>query len=66
MFQPALYQRAANALIAEGKLTAADFPDFTVESGYRPVDATRFISGKQFDGKAPNAYLQQFAIGHKD
>jgi len=66
VFQPALYQRAAKALIAEGKLTAADFPDFAAESGYRPVDATRFIDGKQFDATAPNAYLQQFAIGQKD
>jgi nitrate/nitrite transport system substrate-binding protein len=66
VFQPALYQRAAKALIAEGKLTAADFPDFSVESGYRPVDAIRFIDGKPFDASAPNAYLQQFGIGQKD
>lgn len=66
VFQPALYQRAAKALIAEGKLTSADFPDFTAETGYRPPEAIRFIDGKQFDAKAPNAYLQQFAIGQKD
>ena len=66
VFQPALYQRAALALIAEGKLTAADFPDFTAETGYRPPEATRFIDGKSFDATAPNAYLQQFAIGKKD
>ncbi|WP_445768904.1 CmpA/NrtA family ABC transporter substrate-binding protein [Rheinheimera sp.] len=66
VFQPALYQRAAKALIAEGKLTAADFPDFTTETGYRPPAATRFIDGKQFDATAPNAYLQQFAIGLTD
>ncbi|MBU1311430.1 MAG: ABC transporter substrate-binding protein [Gammaproteobacteria bacterium] len=66
VFQPALYQRAAKALIAEGKLTAADFPDFTTETGYRPPAATRFIDGKQFDATKPNAYLQQFAIGLTD
>ncbi|NRQ42103.1 ABC transporter substrate-binding protein [Rheinheimera sp. YQF-2] len=66
VFQPALYQRAAAALIAEGKLTAADFPDFTTETGYRPPAATRFIDGKQFDATEPNAYLQQFAIGLTD
>ncbi|MFT5545653.1 MAG: nitrate/nitrite transport system substrate-binding protein [Rheinheimera aquimaris] len=66
VFQPTLYQRAAKALIAEGKLTAADFPDFTAETGYRPPEAIRFIDGKPFDATAPNAYLQQFAIGQKD
>ena len=55
---------AAEALIAEGKLKASDFPDFASEQGYRgPQDG--FIDGLIYDGRHPNAYLQQFAIGLK-
>ncbi|MEL3915203.1 CmpA/NrtA family ABC transporter substrate-binding protein [Aeromonas caviae] len=64
VYQPDVYRQAAEALIAEGKLKASDFPDFASEQGYRgPQDG--FIDGFIYDGRHPNAYLQQFAIGLK-
>ncbi|MNE15251.1 Bicarbonate transport ATP-binding protein CmpC [compost metagenome] len=64
VYQPEVYRQAAEALIAEGKLKASDFPDFASEQGYRgPQDG--FIDGLLYDGRHPNAYLQQFAIGLK-
>ena len=62
-------RKAAEALgmsyrAAWGKLKATDFPDFASEQGYRgPQDG--FIDGLIYDGRHPNAYLQQFAIGLK-
>ena len=47
-----------------GKMSAADFPDFAKESGYRPPES-RFIDGVTYDGTKPNAYLEQFKIGLK-
>jgi nitrate/nitrite transport system substrate-binding protein len=66
VFQPAIYQQAATELIQEQKLTAADFPDFSVETGLRAADAMPFIDGIVFDGRTPNQYLRQFALGKKD
>ncbi|MFQ2091509.1 CmpA/NrtA family ABC transporter substrate-binding protein [Aeromonas taiwanensis] len=64
VYRPDVYRQAAEALIAEGKLKAQDFPDFVSEQGYRgPQDG--FIDGLIYDGRYPNAYLQQFAIGLK-
>lgn len=65
VFRADLYQQAAEALIAEGRLEASDFPDFARETGYRPVSHTTFIDAHRFDGRHPNAYLEQFAIGLK-
>lgn len=65
VFRPDIYQKAAEALIAEGKMMAADFPDFASETGIRPVSHSRFIDGIAFDGSQPNAYLEQLAIGLK-
>ena len=65
VFKPAVYAEAAKQLIAEGKLKASDFPNFAAETGIRSADHTRFIDGKLFDGKKPNAYIDQFAIGLK-
>jgi nitrate/nitrite transport system substrate-binding protein len=45
-------------------MTAAEFPDFATESGYRPPQS-EFIDGVTFDGTRPNAYLESFAIGLK-
>ena len=66
VFQPAVYRQAALELIAEGRLSATDFPDFASETGYRPLDQVQFIDGKTFDASQPNAYLQQFSIGFND
>ena len=57
---------SAEELIAEGKMSASDFPDFAAETGFRPVDHTTFIDANTFDGRSPNAYLEQFKIGLKD
>ncbi|MBA4741656.1 MAG: ABC transporter substrate-binding protein [Azoarcus sp.] len=65
VFRPDVYQQAAEELIAEGKMSAADFPDFATETGFRSVEHTTFIDGLAFDGKQPNAYIDQFKIGLK-
>ncbi|MEQ9450534.1 MAG: CmpA/NrtA family ABC transporter substrate-binding protein [Pseudomonadales bacterium] len=65
VYRPDIYTIAAEELIAEGYMTAADFPDFAEESGFRQPQ-TEFIDGVTFDGTVPNAYLQSFAIGLKD
>lgn len=64
VYRPDLYAAAARELIAEGKLKATDFPDFSNEDGFRPPQ-TEFIDGITFDGRAPNAYLERFPIGLK-
>lgn len=62
VYRPDLFQTAAEALIAEGKATAADF-DFDAD-GYR--DATSaFIDGVAYDGTKPNAYIDSLTIGLK-
>ena len=65
VYRPDIYARAAAALIDEGLLDAADFPDFETETGFRPP-ATEFIDGVDYDGTRPNAYLESFEIGLKD
>ncbi|WP_239928807.1 CmpA/NrtA family ABC transporter substrate-binding protein [Photobacterium sanguinicancri] len=65
VYRPDIYQQAVNALLEDGVLNAADFPDFNVEDGFRSPQ-THFIDGITYDGKQPNAYLKQFAIGLKD
>jgi len=65
VFRPDIYAAAAKELIAEGKMQAADFPDLDRESGYR-APSSAFIDGITYDGRKPNAYLQQFRIGLKD
>jgi nitrate/nitrite transport system substrate-binding protein len=59
VYRPELYLAAAQSLVSEGKARAEDFPD---TDGYRPPQ-DGFIDGKVYDGKAPNAYLDGFAIG---
>jgi nitrate/nitrite transport system substrate-binding protein len=64
VYRPDIYAQAAKELIAEGKMTAADFPDFASEDGFRDPQ-TEFIDGKTFDGTRPNAYLESLDIGLK-
>jgi len=64
VYRPDIYAKAAKELIAEGKMSAADFPDFAGEDGFRDPQ-TEFIDGITFDGTRPNAYLEQFPIGLK-
>jgi nitrate/nitrite transport system substrate-binding protein len=64
VYRPDIYRQAAEALVAEGKMQASDFPDFATETGFRPKTAD-FIDGMEYDGTAPNAYLEKFQIGLK-
>lgn len=64
VYRPEIYRKAAEELIAEGKMKASDFPDFAKESGYRAA-TKEFIDGISYDGRKPNAYLEQFKIGLK-
>jgi nitrate/nitrite transport system substrate-binding protein len=64
VYRPDIYQRAAQALIADGLMNASDFPDFASETGFRPPQ-DEFIDDMTFDGTRPNAYLEQFPIGLK-
>jgi len=64
VYRPDLYAAAAQALVAEGKIKAAEFPDFAAETGYRPPQ-TGFIDGIDYDGRKPNAYLERLRIGLK-
>ena len=64
VYRPDIYEIAAKALIEEGEMDAADFPDFATESGFRPPQS-EFIDGVTFDGSKPNAYLESFDIGLK-
>jgi len=64
VYRPDIYQKAAEELIAEGKMKASDFPGFAKESGYRKPQ-TQFIDSITFDGTQPNKYLEQFPIGLK-
>ena len=64
VYRPDIYQQAAEELIAEGKMSASDFPDFATEDGYREPQ-THFIDNIVYDGKKPNEYLGKFEIGLK-
>lgn len=62
VYRPDIYLQAARLLVDEGKAAESDFPWET--DGYRPP-VNEFIDGVTYDGKAPNQYLEQFAIGLK-
>jgi nitrate/nitrite transport system substrate-binding protein len=64
VYRPEVYRAAAEALIAEGKMKPADFPDFAKETGFR-APQSGFIDGVTYDGTKPNDYLSKFAIGLK-
>ncbi len=64
VYRPDIYRIAAEELIAEGKMDAADFPDFASEDGFK-APQTQFIDGITYDGHKPNEYLQKFSIGLK-
>lgn len=65
VYRPDIYKQAVKMLIAEGKMTAADFPDLDKLDGFRPPEK-EFIDNVVYDGKKPNDYLKQFKIGLKD
>jgi nitrate/nitrite transport system substrate-binding protein len=62
VYLPDVYLKAAQALVAEGKAAASDFP--MKSDGFRGVQGG-FIDGVTFDAKKPNDYLKKFKIGLK-
>ena len=64
VYRPDIYATAAKELIAEGHMTANEFPNLASETGYRKPQ-TEFIDGVTFDGTKPNDYLKSFPIGLK-
>ena len=63
VYLPEIYLEAATLLVDEGHASADDFPMDT--DGYRaPTD--EFIDGIEWDGTAPNAYLESLEIGLKE
>ena len=65
VYLPEVYREAATQLIEDGLMTPQDFPDFATETGFRPPQDD-FIDGVEYDGRAPNAYLESFDIGLTD
>ncbi|SDS41397.1 CmpA/NrtA family ABC transporter substrate-binding protein [Pseudomonas oryzae] len=63
VYKPQTYQAAAAELVAEGKAKASDFPPAD-EEGFR-APSSDFIDGLTYDGRKPNAYIEQFKIGLK-
>jgi nitrate/nitrite transport system substrate-binding protein len=62
VYQPAVFIQAANALIAEKKIAAAEFDLAT--DGFR-APTKDFIDGVEYDGRKPNAYIEKLALGLK-
>ena len=59
MYQPEVYRQAAEALIAEGKLKLPRLPRLCQRAGLsRPPGCIH--RRPIYDGRHPNAYLQQF------
>ncbi len=64
VYRPDIYAKAAQSLIDDKLASAADFPDFATEDGYKPPQK-EFIDGIVYDGKKPNQYINEFKIGLK-
>ncbi|GJM02621.1 MAG: nitrate ABC transporter substrate-binding protein [Rhodomicrobium sp.] len=62
VYKPSIYMKAAELLIAEGKVKKEEFPFGT--DGYREPQS-EFIDKVTFDGRKPNEYLKSFTIGLK-
>lgn len=62
VYRPDIYLKAAQMLVDEGKIDAADIP--WDSDGYRAVTA-EFIDGIAYDGHTPNAYIDSMPIGLK-
>ncbi len=62
IYRPDIWKKAADLLVAEGKLTTAEIPQ---TDGYKPA-TTDFIDGNKYDGKDPIGYINSFKIGNKD
>ena len=64
VYLPDVYRKAADMLLEEGSLTAAEYPTADYD-GYKPATSD-FIDGIEFDGKKPIEYLNSHKIGNKD
>jgi nitrate/nitrite transport system substrate-binding protein len=64
VYRPDIYATAAQELINEGLMSAAEFPSLTTETGFR-LPQSEFIDEIVYDGTKPNAYLEKFPIGLK-
>lgn len=64
VYRPDIYRLAVNALISDGLMKQSDFSDVDNETGFRPPHS-HFIDNITYDGRSPNAYLEQFSIGLK-
>ncbi|MCR1025735.1 ABC transporter substrate-binding protein [Cellulophaga baltica] len=62
IYRPDVWKKAADLLVAEGKIPATDVP---TTDGYKPATAD-FIDGTTYDAKDPIGYISSFAIGNKD
>ncbi|WP_276168695.1 CmpA/NrtA family ABC transporter substrate-binding protein [Zobellia alginiliquefaciens] len=62
IYRPDIWKKAANLLVAEGQIPAADVPE---TDGYKRT-TTDFIDGTSFDAKDPIGYINSFSIGNKD
>ncbi|MEM7058825.1 MAG: CmpA/NrtA family ABC transporter substrate-binding protein [Pseudomonadota bacterium] len=62
VYKPEIYLKAARMLVDEGLAPEDGFPWDT--DGYKPPQP-EFIDDVTYDGRKPNAYLEQFPIGLK-
>ena len=62
VYRPDIYLEAARLVVEDGHADEADFP--WDSDGFR-APQSEFIDGITFDGRMPNAYLEQFPIGLK-
>ncbi|MEM9986769.1 MAG: CmpA/NrtA family ABC transporter substrate-binding protein [Bacteroidota bacterium] len=62
IYRPDIWQSAAEALVAEGKIDEADIPE---TDGYK-APTTDFIDGLLYDAKDPLGYINSFTIGNKE
>jgi len=62
IYRPDIWKKAAELLVAEGKIPATDIPE---TDGYKPATSD-FIDGTTFDAKDPIGYINSFKIGNKN
>ncbi|TDS18551.1 nitrate/nitrite transport system substrate-binding protein [Maribacter caenipelagi] len=62
IYRPDIWKKAADILVAEGQIPAADVPD---TDGYKAATSD-FIDGTSYDAKDPIGYINSFSIGNKD
>ncbi|MDP5061861.1 MAG: nitrate ABC transporter substrate-binding protein, partial [Maribacter sp.] len=62
IYRPDIWKKAADLLVAEGQIPAADIPD---TDGFKAATSD-FIDGTSYDAKDPIGYINSFSIGNKD